>query len=89
MSSYFRSPNSRAPSRGELVWFNESEDHGALETEDGERITFHGDAFAGGERPVGRVGGVAIEFRLDESGGPTDITIIVADAARRARRRRN
>lgn len=89
MSSYFRSPSPRSLSRGELVWFNESEDHGALETEDGERITFPGDAFAGGERPVGRVGGVAIEFRLDESGAPTEITIVVADAARRARRRRN
>jgi hypothetical protein len=75
--------------RGELVWFNEAEDHGVLETADGERVTFKGDAFAGGERPVGRVGGLAVEFRLDESGAPTDITIVVADAARRARRRRN
>jgi hypothetical protein len=89
MSSYFRSPSSRSPSHGELVWFNEPEDHGVLETDDGERIEFHGDAFAGGDRPVGRVGGLAVEFRLDESGGPTEITIVVADAAKRARRRRN
>jgi hypothetical protein len=80
---------SRARAHGELVWFNEAEDHGVLETADGERVTFAGDAFAGGERPVGRVGGLPVEFRLDGSGGPTEITIVVADAARRARRRRN
>jgi hypothetical protein len=90
MNSYFGAPSSRSPNRGELVWFNEAEDHGVLETEDGERITFHGNAFAGGERPVGRVGGVAVEFRMDETRlVPSEITVIVADAARRARRRRN
>ena len=76
--------------RGELVWFNEAEDHGVLETAEGERIAFHGDAFAGGERPVGRVGGLVVQFRLDETGSvPSEITVIVEDAARRARRRRS
>jgi hypothetical protein len=74
--------------RGELVWFNEAEDHGVLEAEDGERMEFAGSAF-GEERPVGRVGGVIVEYRLDETGGPTDVTVLIADASRRARRRRN
>jgi hypothetical protein len=74
--------------RGELVWFNEAEDHGVLEAEDGERIEFGGSAFAD-ERPVGRVGGVVVEYRLDDTGGATDVTVLVADASRRARRRRN
>jgi hypothetical protein len=74
--------------RGELVWFNEAEDHGVLESEDGERIEFGGSAFAD-ERPVGRVGGVIVEYRLDESGGATDVTVHITDPSRRARRRRN
>ncbi len=74
--------------RGELVWFNEAEDHGVLETEDGERMEFAGSAF-GEDRPIGRVGGVIVEYHLDESGGATDVTVLVADASRRARRRRN
>ena len=34
------------PGRGELVWFNEEEDHGVLAAESGARITFAGAAFA-------------------------------------------
>ena len=72
--------------RGELVWFNEAEDHGVLETDEGERIEFSGDAFAEGARPVGRVGGIAVEFRLDETGA-REISVVTADVAKRARRR--
>ena len=73
--------------RGELVWFNETEDHGVLQTEDGERIEFRGDAFAG-ERPQGRVGGLLVEFMREPFGnGAAQIRIVEAGAVRRARRR--
>ena len=45
-----------------MLWFNEVKDLGALRTSEGERIEFSGDAFAPGEKPVGRWAGKAIEF---------------------------
>ncbi len=75
--------------RGELVWFNEAEDHGVLQSETGERIEFRGDAFVC-ERPQGRVGGTLVEFRLDESGSTArEVVLIAEDTAGRARRRRS
>ena len=77
-------------SRGELVWFNEAEDHGVLTADDGERIEFAGESFANGVRPVGRVGGIAVEFVLDGTEpGAREITIVTPDDANRARRRRH
>jgi len=73
-------------SRGELVWFNEAEDHGVLETDDGRRIEFAGEAFANGARPAGRVGGIVVEFELGEAGA-REITVVATDAVKRARRR--
>ena len=74
------------PGRGELVWFNEEEDHGVLAAESGARITFAGAAFADGERPEGRVGGLPVEFTTD---GLTvlQIRLVEPAAVRRARRR--
>jgi len=50
-----------------MLWFNEAKDLGALRTAEGERIEFGGDAFAPGEKPVGRCAGRPIEF--DDLGG--------------------
>ncbi len=76
--------------RGELRWFNESDDRGVLESDDGERIEFAGDAFAGGVRPVGRCAGTIVEFRRDPFGaGVSEIAIVVETPGGRARRRRS
>ena len=76
--------------QGELLWFNEEKDRGALRTADGERIEFAGDAFAGGARPVGRCAGTPVELSI--VGGPvsrtaTEILVLSSDEPRRARRR--
>jgi hypothetical protein len=76
------------PLRGELVWFNEAEDHGVLESEEGERLEFDGDAFAGGERPSGRVGGLLVHYQVDGSGTVRQVAIVLAGDVKRARRRR-
>jgi hypothetical protein len=74
------------PGRGELVWFNEEEDHGVLAAESGARIAFVGAAFVDGERPEGRVGGLPVEFTTD---GMTvlEVRLVEPAAGRRARRR--
>jgi hypothetical protein len=78
--------NSPPAGRGELVWFNEAEDHGVLAAESGARIAFAGVAFVDGERPEGRVGGLPVEFTTD---GLTVLAIRLVEpaAVRRARRR--
>ena len=78
--------NSPPPGRGELVWFNEDEDHGVLAADHGERIAFSGAAFVDGERPAGRVGGLPVEFTSDGS-TVLEIRLVEPAAVRRARRR--
>ena len=71
---------------GTMLWFNAEKDLGALRTADGERIEFRGDAFAAGEKPVGRCKGMAVEF--DSSGGAiAEIAFPPEVAPRRARMR--
>jgi hypothetical protein len=46
-----------------MLWFNAAKDLGALRTAEGERIEVRGDAFAPGEKPIGRCAGRLIEFQ--------------------------
>jgi hypothetical protein len=73
--------------RGAMLWFNEAKDLGALRTADGMRIEVPGDAFATGEKPVGRCAGRAIEFESRE-GIPFGIAFLPELSSRRARLRR-
>ena len=71
---------------GTMLWFNAEKDLGALRTTDGERVEVSGDAFAAGEKPVGRCRGMAIEF--DAAGGAiAEIAFPPEVAPRRARLR--
>ena len=76
--------------RGTMLWFNEADDFGFIETEDGERVLVHGSGFVDGGRPKGRCAGRVVTFRLtdDESGWKAEEVVLVADdAPRRARLR--
>ena len=71
---------------GTMLWFNETKDLGALRTEDGERFDVPGAAFSPGEKPVGRCGGISVEF--DTSGGVVSSVVFVPESnPRRARLR--
>ena len=71
---------------GTMLWFNAEKDLGALRTADGERIEVRGDAFAAGEKPVGRCKGMAIEFDAS-SGAIAEIAFPPEVVPRRARMR--
>jgi hypothetical protein len=73
--------------RGTMLWFNEVKDLGALRTGEGTRIEVPGEAFAAGEKPVGRCAGKAIEFESRE-GIPIGIAFLPEVSSRRARLRR-
>jgi hypothetical protein len=72
--------------RGTMLWFNTVTDVGALETNDGDKIGVPGNAFAPGEKPVGRCAGRAIECKLDD-GVPSGITFVPDPTGGRARLR--
>jgi cold shock CspA family protein len=76
--------------RGQMIWFNEAEDHGFIKTDEGERLAVAGEGFAGGERPVGRCGHKVVSFEIDASGGTRQARNVVFErdvAARRPRLR--
>ncbi len=72
---------------GKMLWFNEAKDLGALRTADGDRIEVAGDAFAPGEKPVGRCAGRLVEFNA-VGGAVTGISFPAEVMPRRARIRR-
>jgi len=55
--------------RGKMIWFNEDKDHGFIRTDEGERLSVLGPAFAEGKRPVGRCADAIVTFAVDESTG--------------------
>ena len=71
---------------GTMLWFNVVKDLGALRTADGERLEVAGDAFAPGEKPVGRCAGREIEFDAVD-GIPRGIAFPPEVMPRRARLR--
>jgi cold shock CspA family protein len=81
------------PMRGELLWFNETKNHGFIRTEDDERLYVDRDGFAPGQAPVGRCAGLKVTFERLEDGGPentpraVNVTLDEDVPGRRARRR--
>jgi cold shock CspA family protein len=76
--------------RGEMLWFNETKDLGFIRTEEGERLSVLGPAFAGGERPKGRCASAPVTFEIHETSGERQAAnvVLVPDASpRRARMR--
>jgi hypothetical protein len=72
--------------RGTLLWFNESDDVGALRTDDGERLDVPGTAFPPDEKPVGRCAGTVVEFE-SINGVVTNVAFVPDTNPRRARMR--
>ena len=76
--------------RGQMLWFNETKDHGFIMTDEGERLAVAGAGFAAGQRPEGRCAHKVVTFDIDEDGGARQALNVVFEpevAARRARMR--
>jgi 'Cold-shock' DNA-binding domain len=76
--------------RGKVIWFNERKDLGFIRTDDGERLSVLGPAFAGGKRPEGRCAQKDVEFQVDATGAERqadNVVLVEADSPRRARLR--
>jgi hypothetical protein len=54
--------------RGKMIWFNQKKDLGFILTDQGERLSVLGPAFAGGARPEGRCAQMEVEFQIDATG---------------------
>jgi hypothetical protein len=76
--------------RGKMLWFNEKKDHGFIRTDEGERLSVLGPAFAGGKRPQGRCAEAVVDFVIDSTGDERqakNVILVEEDAPRRARMR--
>ena len=76
--------------RGKMLWFNEKKDLGFILTDEGERLSVLGQAFAGGRRPEGRCARTAVTFMISETDGERraeNVVVVEDDAPRRARLR--
>jgi hypothetical protein len=76
--------------RGKMLWFNEKKDHGFIRTDEGERLSVLGPAFAGGNRPQGRCAEAVVDFVIDSTGDERqakNVILVEEDAPRRARMR--
>ena len=80
----------RRPVRGKMLWFNEVDDVGSIETDDGQRVHVHRSGFAG-EAPVGRCAGLDVMFELETAEGrlaAVDVVVVAEASQARARMRR-
>jgi len=76
--------------RGEMLWFNETKDLGFILTEEGERLSVLGPAFAAGERPQGRCAHAVVTFEIDDTNGDrqaANVVLVPDPSPRRARMR--
>jgi hypothetical protein len=76
--------------RGKMIWFNEKKDLGFIRTDEGERLSVLGPAFAGGKRPEGRCAEAVVDFVIDTGGDERqakNVILVEEDAPRRARMR--
>ena len=76
--------------RGKMLWFNEKKDLGFILTDEGERLSVLGPAFAGGNRPQGRCAHAVVTFAINETGGERqaeNVVLVEDEASRRARLR--
>jgi hypothetical protein len=71
-----------------MLWFNAARDHGALCTEEGERLDVPGAAFGPGEKPLGRCRGLAVRFESVE-GQVNVVAFVPQPSPRRARLHRH
>lgn len=83
-------PEQAPTMRGTMLWFNEVKDTGVIDTEEGERLSAPGSAFAGGMRPHGRCARAMVSFELTEIEGvrrAENVVFVAEESPRRARRR--
>ena len=76
--------------RGKMLWFNEKKDLGFILTDEGERLSVLGPAFAGGKRPEGRCAHAVVTFAINEAGAERqaeDVVLVEDEPQRRARLR--
>ena len=76
--------------RGQMLWFNDTKDHGFIMTDEGERLAVAGDGFAVGERPEGRCAHKVVSFEIESSSGSRharNVVFVPDIPARRARMR--
>jgi len=74
--------------RGQMLWFNETKEHGFIMTDEGERLAVAGDGFVAGERPEGRCARRVVTFEIEESKGvrqAREVVFVPDILARRAR----
>jgi len=77
--------------RGQMLWFNETKNHGFIMTDDGERLRVAGESFAAGQRPQRRCARQVVTFGVDVKDGRRRAENVVFEpevAQRRARTRR-
>jgi cold shock CspA family protein len=76
--------------RGTMLWFNNAKDLGFILTDEGERLSVLGSAFAHGVRPEGRCAHSIVTFEINDDGGDrqaNNVTVVEEAAPRRARLR--
>jgi cold shock CspA family protein len=76
--------------RGTMLWFNNAKDLGFILTDEGERLSVLGPAFAQGLRPEGRCASSVVTFEINDDGGDRqaeNVTLVEEAAPRRARLR--
>jgi cold shock CspA family protein len=76
--------------RGEMLWFNETRDHGFIRTDEGERLAVAGEGFAPGERPEGRCAQRPVTFEITRTNGSRqarDVAFVPDVVARKPRMR--
>ena len=76
--------------RGQMLWFNETKDHGFIMTDEGERLAVAGDGFKPGERPQGRCAHREVAFVIMGSNGSRearDVTFVTDVVPRKPRMR--
>ncbi len=77
--------------RGQMLWFNETKNHGFIMTDEGERLRVAGESFAAGQRPQRRCAHKVVTFWIDVRDGGRRAENVVFEsevAPRRARTRR-
>ena len=78
--------------RGQMIYFNEETGVGFIRTDEGERLYVPRSSFLPGEEPVGRCGGMLVEFARRSTEGEHefaafDVTQVPEPNVGRARRR--
>jgi len=74
-----------------MLWFNEVEDYGSIESDDGERLYVDRDGFGPQGAPVGRCAGLPVTFEQEVIAGratAVGVVLVPEEEQRRARSRR-